>query len=997
MKNPVPKVWFAKAAAALALLFSGLVAHAQNYTYYDMSVPTSATTVKTTIDGTGRILPTNRSYIIGLEGGTHGPLVFTNWVATNPLYPVIIVNKHGTGRVVISDVGGSNETGITLDNCAFIKLLGNNDPAYYYGIEVAHAGGSKRGISAGATTTNIEIGFTEVHHAGFAGMMLKTDPSETNPATWAVNFTMYDVYVHDNYVHDSLGGEGMYIGYSNWTEDHFASVPGYESHEIKGLKIAYNLIERSGWDGLQFSSAPDDPTATDDDVEVNNNIIFKPGVLNAFGQNSGIQIGNGSGGKVDNNIVIHSAITTGPCLNLIGRGYNTVYNNLLVGGYNGIYAQNLGTEDPRRTVPGSYRSVYNNTIIEPAADAYVIKSETTVNYFKNNLSIVLNTSASDTLTAEEATVITEGNLLLRDYIGAGFVNTAEKDYRVQAPSSAADVGVSLASLPTGEVSVTNDFQGLARPQGAEYDAGFSEAGALSVYLVSAPPTSGNTGSIKASAIGGTSPYTYAWSNSATTQTVSSLPQGLYSVTVTDAVGAKMTRATYLANGSEIGAPVRVTPSNEVLSPTFSPAPGTFSTTQFVSLSSATSGWSIRYTTDGSTPTPTSGTVYSGAITINNSAVITAIAYKTGMAPSVIAQGTFVIDNAPVNTKFTGLFPAESGHDSTNVVAYTVDGNASTRWAKNADGAWVSYDIGSNQRLGIVYISWYNGATRNYNFDLQVSTDNTNWTNVLTNHQSPSNAGLQGYDIPDVEPVRYVRIVCHGYNASATQTSIVDVELWGGPLGAAVAPTIITQPQSQTVTVGDTVIFSVAATGTPSPAYQWQKNGVNISGATASSYTITDVQASDAGNYDVIVSNASGLVTSSTASLTVNTGSLGLVLQAENATLYGALVRTNQTGYTGTGFADYINASGDYVEWTVSNPSAATRTLTFRYASTGPARNLSITVNGVVVNSALAFATTGGANIWDLKSMTASLPAGTLLIRATATGTSGPNMDFLQVD
>ena len=51
--------------------------------------------------------------------------------------------------------------------------------------------------------------------------------------------------------------------------------------------------------------------------------------------------------------------------------------------------------------------------------------------------------------------------------------------------------------------------------------------------------------------------------------------------------------------------------------------------------------------------------------------------------------------------------------------------------------------------------------------------------------------------------------------------------------AAVAPTITTQPVNQTVTAGQTATFTVVAGGTAPLSYQWQKNGVNIAGATAS--------------------------------------------------------------------------------------------------------------------------------------------------------------------
>jgi sugar lactone lactonase YvrE len=83
------------------------------------------------------------------------------------------------------------------------------------------------------------------------------------------------------------------------------------------------------------------------------------------------------------------------------------------------------------------------------------------------------------------------------------------------------------------------------------------------------------------------------------------------------------------------------------------------------------------------------------------------------------------------------------------------------------------------------------------------------------------------------------------------------------------PVITTQPQSQTVSVGSNVQFSVTASGQPAPRYQWYFNGTAISGATGSSLSLADVQSSAAGDYTVKVSNNSGSVVSTKATLTVN--------------------------------------------------------------------------------------------------------------------------------
>ncbi|MEK9137952.1 MAG: immunoglobulin domain-containing protein, partial [Bacteroidota bacterium] len=83
------------------------------------------------------------------------------------------------------------------------------------------------------------------------------------------------------------------------------------------------------------------------------------------------------------------------------------------------------------------------------------------------------------------------------------------------------------------------------------------------------------------------------------------------------------------------------------------------------------------------------------------------------------------------------------------------------------------------------------------------------------------------------------------------------------------PSITTQPRDTTVTVGQTAMFSLVATGTAPLFYQWQKNGVNISGATSSSYTTSTVTMADSGaTFRCVVRNSAGSVTSNLATLTV---------------------------------------------------------------------------------------------------------------------------------
>ncbi len=123
---------------------------------------------------------------------------------------------------------------------------------------------------------------------------------------------------------------------------------------------------------------------------------------------------------------------------------------------------------------------------------------------------------------------------------------------------------------------------------------------------------------------------------------------------------------------------------------------------------------------------------------------------------------------------------------------------------------------------------------------------------------------------------------------------------------------------------------------------------------------------DSSSYRVIVRNAAGSVTSASAILHVTKPQPDSVrYEAENALLSGPVVAKNYSGYTGTGFADYINLTGDFVEWTVTAASAKSYSLTFRYANGSAAsRPLKIVVNGVTVNAGLAFPPTGSWQTWN---------------------------------
>ena len=82
------------------------------------------------------------------------------------------------------------------------------------------------------------------------------------------------------------------------------------------------------------------------------------------------------------------------------------------------------------------------------------------------------------------------------------------------------------------------------------------------------------------------------------------------------------------------------------------------------------------------------------------------------------------------------------------------------------------------------------------------------------------------------------------------------------------PSILLQPQSETVNCGDPASFQTAAAGTPPLSYQWQLNGTNLPGATNLVLNVPAVTSVNAGGYTVVVANSSGIAISQGAVLTI---------------------------------------------------------------------------------------------------------------------------------
>ena len=158
----------------------------------------------------------------------------------------------------------------------------------------------------------------------------------------------------------------------------------------------------------------------------------------------------------------------------------------------------------------------------------------------------------------------------------------------------------------------------------------------------------------------------------------------------------------------------------VAAPMFNPAAGAVSVGQQVTISTATAGASIRYTTDGSTPSETAGTVYNTAVTVSSAETIQAIAYEAGMTDSSVSSASYTISASGNSASFVkadtttqgswkGIYGASGYNVITNTVAYpanvtvTPSGQQSYQWAASTTDVRALQQVSGTGRVAG---TWY---------------------------------------------------------------------------------------------------------------------------------------------------------------------------------------------------------------------------------------------------------------------------------------------------
>lgn len=527
-------------------------------------------------------------------------------------------------------------------------------------------------------------------------------------------------------------------------------------------------------------------------------------------------------------------------------------------------------------------------------------------------------------------------------------------------------------------------------------------------------TAGTTYSQSLSATGGEQPLVWSVSGGALPAGLSLSSSGIISGTPAATGTSSFTvQVADLDNDTDTQAlSITINPAGTVATPTYSPAAGTYSSAQSVTISTTTSGASIRYTTNGTNPTPTTGTVYSGPVSIATTTTLKAIAYKSGMTDSAVASGLYTINTGgsdpevvPVSSPDSTPWDTAGSNGPANLWdGGTADGGNDTRWASNASPGtltsaprYVVLDLGASYNLSKFVVWSY--SSRAYHHEIHVSADGSNWGPAVVNVQPASGAASYTHNVAATG--RYVRLTVDGITGtSTTWASINELDIFGVPGGSGgtvAAPTF--SPAAGSYSGAQSVTISTTTSGaslryTTDGSTPTSTTGTVYSGPVnvASSLTLKAI-AYQAGMTDsAVTAGAYTINTGGTGAFIMSANSVSMEAEHANSRIAGGgknWTDVTESGASGAASNNAIQALTNSgvtagapgtatcrADYQISVPAGAAATFSVHIRSRGPSTSddsIYLSLNGST--SAFQQFVATGSLAWKTATSTITLSAG----------------------
>lgn len=409
--------------------------------------------------------------LVGFKGTKVAPLKFINCggkvTFSDPVYP-----------------------GVDIKNSNYIRFTGSGDTAIMYGFQVVNAPSS--GLAVASFSSDIEVDHVEVQNVGFAGIIAKTEPTCSDPATWRRNgFIMRNLNIHDNYVHDTHG-EGIYIGNTNgykvYTKMHCDGSPVFP-HWLENVSVHHNKFENIGWDGIQLNQVLSNG-------KVFNNTVIGYGIQRSGNQDFAMSIGAGVY-QIYNNYLENT--DQGKGMQFISAQSGTkIFNNVLINPKSfGIFIHSRHELDD--VTEGYF--VMNNTIVNPEKSGVQLITQIKHSFDSNLIDVLQNDTPSYFInnvilnpgntyekfgtwkgvpenyidfntpeTRDKMLLNIKTNIFTKQTETVGFEDVISNNYKpLNINSLVVNKGTDVSSY-----GVNFDFESLSRPQGEGFDIGAYE-------------------------------------------------------------------------------------------------------------------------------------------------------------------------------------------------------------------------------------------------------------------------------------------------------------------------------------------------------------------------------------------------------------------------------------------------------------------------------------------------------------------------------------------
>lgn len=357
--------------------------------------------------------------VIGIRGGDRKPLTILNFNGEEGA-TFVFTNCDGTAFLSLEE----KPEAVRIRNSSFLRFTGTGS-SDNYGIEITTG---SFGIHGYEKVSDIEIDHVKISNVSGIGLWLVTRPT----CDGASNYGQYEqrnTKIHHNHISD-VHGEGMYIGPSKWDsgfDNDDCSAEKLKQADLKGVEIYNNLVERTGWDGIQVGGAVEN-------CHIYQNVIRDYGLEEVGIHQAGLMINPGTVGEFYANLIEGG---TGNAMHLLGFDH-LVYSNLILD----CKLNAIHTGDRNPPAGKSYRIV-NNTIINVGGLALNMNSKESVdNIFYNNF--MANISEEELTISNPDNTMLSNNIMTASLDDYPFVNVDILDFTPSQESVLLDSGKVLA-------------------------------------------------------------------------------------------------------------------------------------------------------------------------------------------------------------------------------------------------------------------------------------------------------------------------------------------------------------------------------------------------------------------------------------------------------------------------------------------------------------------------------------------------------------------------